>query len=134
MDSDRFDALSRKIAARTDRRKVLRSAAAGTLAVVGLGAVGRQVSADSGREGSNCFSNFDCETGLICEGVTTPLIGVLIGEGFGPPSAGSLFGPRPGTCRYRGGDNCAKSGQFCRNTSDCCNGLNLTCRNDKCQR
>jgi hypothetical protein len=134
MDSDRFDALSRRVATRTDRRKMLRSAAAGALAVVGLGAASRGAAAQSGREGSSCFANDDCETGLICEGVRTPFIATLIGQGYGPPSAAGLFPTRAGTCRYRSGDNCARSGQFCRNTSDCCNGLNLTCRNDKCQR
>jgi hypothetical protein len=134
MDSERFDALSRRVAARTDRRKMLRATAAGTLAMLGLGAVGRSASAADGREGSSCFANDDCETGLICEGVTTPFIATLIGEGFGPSSAAALFPTRAGTCRYRGGDNCAKSGQFCRNDGDCCNGLNLVCRNDKCQR
>lgn len=134
MDAERFDALSRRIGKRTDRRTMLRAAAAGTLALAGLGAAGRAAQASDGRDGSSCFANSDCETGLICEGVSTPLIATLIGEGFGPPSAAGFFPTRAGTCRYRGGDNCAKSGQFCRNTSDCCNGLNLTCRNDKCQR
>lgn len=130
MDAERFDRLTRQAA----RRPLLQAALGGAVALLGFGAARGGANAQSEREGSNCFTDADCGTGLLCEGVRPSLIGGLIGEGYGPPSAASLFGPLPGACRYRSGDNCARSGQFCRNDSDCCNGLNLICRNDKCQR
>ena len=134
MDNRRFDRLTRHVARQTDRRAIFKTAAGGALALLGLGAAGRGAEAQSGREGGNCFTDADCETGLICQGVRPSFIGSLIAAGYGPPTAGTLFGPNPGTCRYRSGDNCAHSGQFCRNDDDCCNGLNLECHNDKCQR
>lgn len=93
-----------------------------------------EIGAQRGQARSSCFANDDHETGPICERVTTLAVGTLIGEGFGPPSAATFFPTHAGVCRYRGGDNRARSGQFCRNDNDCCNGLNLVCRNDKCQR
>ena len=134
MDHRRFDRLTRQVGQQTDRRSMIRTAIGGTLAVLGLGLAGRGAGAQSGREGGNCFTDADCETGLVCEGVGTSFIGSLIAEGYGPPTAGTLFGPQPGACRFRSGDNCAHSGQFCRNDGDCCNGLNLVCRNDTCKR
>jgi hypothetical protein len=134
MDDSRFDRLTRHIGHQTDRRSIVKTALGGTLALLGLGLAGRGAGAQSGREGGSCFTDADCETGLICEGVGTSFIGGLIAAGYGPPGAGTLFGPVPGTCHYRSGDNCAHSGQFCRNTDDCCNGLNLECHNDTCQR
>ena len=134
MDDRRFDRLTRQVAKQTDRRAMFKTAAGGALALLGIGAAGRRVGAQSGFEGSRCLTDADCGTGLVCEGVAPSFIGLLIGEGYGPPSAGALFGPNPGTCRYRSGDNCAHSGQECRNDDDCCNGLNLVCHNDKCQR
>jgi hypothetical protein len=134
MDDSRFDRLTRQVAKQTDRRSMFKTAAGGALALLGLGAAGRGAGAQSGFEGGRCFTTADCGDGLVCEGVTPSFISVLIGEGYGPPSAAGLFGPNPGTCRFRSGDNCAHSGQECRNDDDCCNGLNLECRNDTCQR
>ncbi len=134
MDDCRFDRLTRQVARQTDRRAMFKTAAGGALALFGLGAAGRAAGAQSGFEGSRCFTDADCGTGLVCEGVSPSLIGQLIGEGYGPPAAEAFFGPNPGTCRYRSGDNCAHSGQACGNDDDCCNGLNLVCHNDKCQR
>jgi hypothetical protein len=134
MDNSRFDRLTRQVGRQTDRRSMFKTAAGGALALLGLGAAGRGAGAQSGFEGSRCFTTADCGEGLVCEGVTPSFISVLIGEGYGPPSAAGLFGPNPGTCRFRSGDNCAHSGQECRSTDDCCNGLNLVCHNDTCQR
>ena len=134
MDNSRFDRLTRQVARQTDRRAMFKTAAGGALALLGLGAAGRGAAAQGGFEGGRCFTDADCGTGLVCEDVTPSFIGQLIGEGYGPPTAGALFGPNPGTCRYRSGDNCAHSGQECRNDDDCCNGLNLVCHNDRCQR
>jgi hypothetical protein len=133
MDDARFDRLTRQVGQQTGRRTMVKTALGGALTLVGLGAAGRRASAQSEREGSNCFTDADCGTGLFCEDVSPSLIGGLISEGYGPPAAGALFGPSSGTCRYRS-DNCGHSGQFCRNDGDCCNGLSLICRNDKCQR
>ena len=135
MDPQRFDRFTRDIGARKDRRQVFKTVAAGALATFGLGAIAHQSRAASGRDGDSCSSSADCETGLICEGASSGLLGGIVADGnYGPPIASSLFGPSDGTCRYRGGDNCAKSDQFCNRNSDCCNGLNLVCHNKKCQR
>lgn len=134
MDNSRFDRLTRQVAQQTDRRAMFRTAAGGALALLGLGAARREAGAQSGFEGGRCFTDADCDTGLICQGVTPSFIGLLIGEGYGPPSAEAFFGPNPGACRYRSGDNCAHVGQACRNDGDCCNGLNLVCNNDTCRR
>ena len=134
MDDSRFDRLTRQVARQTDRRAMFKTAAGGALALLGLGAAGRSAGAQGGFEGGRCFIDADCGTGLICEGVRPSFVGGLIAEGYGPPTAGTLFSPLPGACRYRSGDNCAHSGQDCRGDDDCCNGLNVVCRNDKCQR
>jgi hypothetical protein len=134
MDNNRFDRLTRRVGRQTDRRAMFKTAAGGALALLGLGVAGRETGAQSGFEGGRCFTDADCDTGLVCQGVTESFIGQLIGEGYGPPSAEAFFGPNPGTCRYRSGDNCAHVGQACRNDGDCCNGLNLFCNNDTCHR
>ena len=41
MDANRFDRFSRAVGERTDRREMLKTAAAGSLALVGLSAVSR---------------------------------------------------------------------------------------------
>jgi hypothetical protein len=134
VDHNRLDRLTRQVARQTDRRAMFKTAAAGALALLGLGAAGRGAGAQSGLEGSRCFTTADCEDGLVCEGVSPSFIGQLIGEGYGPPSAGAFFGPNPGACRYRSGDGCAHVGQACGNENDCCKDLNLVCHNDHCQR
>lgn len=134
MDPQRFDRFTREIGSRTDRRRVFRTVAAGALATLGLGTVGRRSRAASGKDGDSCSTSADCETGLICEGSSSGLLGGLIADGpYGPPAAATLFGASDGTCRYRS-DNCAKSGQYCDRNSDCCNGLNLECHGHECKR
>lgn len=134
MDPQRFDRITREIGTRTDRRRVFKSVASGALAVSGMGVVARQSQAASGKDGDSCTTSSDCETGLICQGASSGLLGGIIADGtYGPPFASTLFGSSTGTCRYRS-DNCAKSGQYCDRNSDCCNGLNLECRGRECQR
>jgi hypothetical protein len=134
MDPQRFDQLARQVGRNADRRHVVKAAASGALALIGLGAVRTRTSAASGKDGDPCSTSADCETGLICEGASSGLLGGLIAEGpYGPPAASSIFGPSDGKCRYRS-DNCAKSGQYCNRNSDCCNGLNLICRGHECKR
>jgi hypothetical protein len=134
MDPQRFDRFTREIGNQTDRRRVFKSVAAGALAAFGVGVLARQTRAASGKDGDSCTTSSDCETGLVCEGASSGLLGGLIAEGnYGPPGTSTLFGPSDGTCRYRS-DNCAKSGQYCNGNGDCCNGLNLECHNHKCRR
>jgi hypothetical protein len=113
VDDNRFDALSRTIGEQADRRRMLKTAAAGTLAALGMGALGRvalgqDVSAESnGFKGDKCDRNSDCKTGLICN---------------------SNF-----KCEYK--KNCGgKKGDACKNNGDCCNGKNLKCKSRKCKR
>lgn len=114
MDANRFDRFSRAVGARTDRRDMLKTAAAGTLALAGLGAVGRaalgqDVTAESsGFKNDNCDVDDDCRTGLICN-------------------------QSRGKCEYK--RNCGgKKGDACKNTGDCCSNKNLKCQNRKCKR
>lgn len=134
MDPQRFDRITREIGNRTDRRRVFKSVATGALATLGIGLAARQTRAANGQDGDSCTTSSDCETGLICQGASSGLLGGIIADGsYGPPVASTIFGPSSGTCRYRDG-NCAKSGQYCDRNSDCCNGLNLECRGHECQR
>ena len=117
MDANRFDSLSRSIGEQRNRRDMLKTAAAGTLAVAGLGAFGRAalgqaVSAESqGFKGDSCDDNDDCRRGLVC---------VL-------RSSGNR------RCEYK--RNCGgKKNDACKNNGDCCKNKNLTCDNRKCKR
>lgn len=114
MDANRFDRLSRAVGARTDRREMLKTAAAGSLALVGLSAVsraafGQDVTAESsGFENDSCDVNNDCRTGLLCD-------------------------QNRGKCKYK--RNCGgKKGDACKNKNQCCSNKNLICQNRKCKR
>ncbi len=113
MDSKRFDALARHIGEQTNRRSMMKTAAGGTLALLGLGALGQaalgqNVSAESnGFDGDDCVENADCKRGLICNS--------------------------GGRCEYK--KNCGgKKNDARKNNNDCCNGKNLKCQNRKCKR
>ncbi len=113
MDANRFDTLTRTIGEQRNRRDMLKTAAAGTLAVAGFGALGRaalgqDVSIESqGFKGDDCDTDDDCRRGLIC-------------------NAG-------GRCEYK--KNCGgKKKDACKKDNDCCNGKNLICKNRKCKR
>jgi len=136
MDANRFDNLTRNVARRTDRRGIFRTVAGGALALVGVSALRRGASADTGFEGDVCSTGADCKTGLICEGSSSGLLGgALAGTPYGPPGVSiPLIEGKTGRCRYRQPDTCAKVEQACERNDDCCNGLNLTCRNKKCKR
>ena len=136
MDANRFDQLSRQVGRQSDRRRMLKSIAGSALALVGVGAVQRHAGAQSGWEGSNCFSDADCEGNLVCEGVGLSPLGELIASGYGPPFAADIFGQRPGSCRYPGENNCGRIGEPCQDDGDCCNGLNLFCNTNRevCER
>lgn len=136
MDTTRFDRLTRQVAGQSDRRSMVKAALAGTLAMVGAGALGRRASANDGFEGAVCSSSADCKTGLVCEGSSTGILGgALAGVPYGPPGVDlPLISGSTGHCRYRSGDSCAKVNQACNRTSDCCNGLGLSCHNKKCKR
>ena len=113
MDANRFDSLARSIGEQRNRRDMLKSVAAGTLAVAGLGAVartalGQDVSAESqGFKGDDCDTDDDCRRGLICNAARR--------------------------CEYE--RNCGgKKRDACKKDNDCCNGRNLVCQNRKCRR
>jgi hypothetical protein len=134
MDATRFDRLSRRVGAQTDRREMLKAALGGTLALLGAGTLARDAAAAAtGYNGDTCASAADCQIGLICQGSTSGLLGgALAGTPYGPGIELPLISGRTGVCRYR--DGCAKSEQACRNTGDCCSGLGLHCHNNKCKR
>jgi hypothetical protein len=108
----RFDRLSRTIGAQTDRRGMLKAAAGGTLALLGVGALGRPAAAaqdvtaeSNGFKGDKCDNNNDCKKGLRCG--------------------------NNGRCEYK--KNCGgKKGAACKNNGDCCG--NLRCKNKRCKR
>jgi len=113
MDSNRFDTLARRIGEQTNRRNMMKTAAGGTLALLGLGAVGQaalgqDVNAESsGFDGDDCSENADCKRGLICNS--------------------------DGSCEYK--RNCGgKKNDACKKNNDCCSGKNVTCSNRKCKR
>jgi hypothetical protein len=113
VDQYRFDTLARHIGQQADRRSMIKTAAAGTLAVLGMGAVGRaalgqDVDAESnGFKGDSCDDSNDCKKGLVCND--------------------------NGRCEYK--RNCGgKKGDACKNNGDCCKGKNLKCQNRKCKR
>lgn len=117
MDANRFDTLTRAIGAQSNRRDMLKTAAAGTLAVTGLGALGRvalgqDVSAEAqGFKGDECVNSDDCKKGLVCQ----------------TRSSGNK------RCEYK--KNCGgKKNDACKNNGDCCKNKNLTCDNRKCKR
>lgn len=135
MDAERFDRMTRTVARSANRRTLLRSGAAGAMAFLGMRTVREQAAANDGYDGSVCDTNADCRTGLICEGSSTGILGgSLAGTPYGPGVSIPLIDGKSGRCRYRGGDNCAKSGQTCERNSDCCSGLGLSCRGKKCTR
>ncbi len=116
MDDKRFDNLTRRIGAETSRRTMIKTAAGGTLAVLGLGsiarvALGQDVSAeDQGFEGDDCDTSNDCKKGLVCK----------------------LENTRK-RCEYK--KNCGgKKNDACKNNGDCCKNKNLKCQNRKCKR
>ena len=115
MDAHRFDRVARIVGEQTNRRKMFKAAAGGTLSVLGMGALGRvalgqDVSAEAGFKGQACVDSGDCRRGLVCD--TT------------------LTNPR---CKYK--RNCGgKKSDACQNDGDCCKGRNLTCNNRKCKR
>ena len=115
MDANRFDRLSRTVGEQTTRRTMFKAAAASTLAVVGMGALGRavagqDVSIEAGFEGDSCDVNKDCGRGLSCNT--------------------NLTNPRCEYPRSCGG----KKGDACKNDNECCSNRNLGCQNRKCKR
>jgi hypothetical protein len=135
MDATRFDRLTRRVGRQTDRRGMLKAVVGGGLGLLGASVLGRGASADTGFEGDTCTSGADCKQGLVCEGASPGLLGgSLAGIPYGPGVEIPLVSGSTGTCRYHQGDRCGKVDQSCERTSDCCNGLGLTCRNKKCKR
>jgi hypothetical protein len=136
MDAERFDRITRTVAASANRRTLLRSGMAGAMALLGMRAIREQaVAADDGYEGAICSTSDDCRTGLVCQGSSRGLLGgSLAGTPYGPGVSIPLIEGKEGRCRYHSGDNCGKEGQSCESNSDCCNNLGLTCRSKKCRR
>ena len=116
MDANRFDSLTRRIGEQTNRRDMLKTAAAGALAVTGFGAFGRaalgqDVSAeDQGFKGDDCDNNGDCKKGLVCKQKNNRK-----------------------RCEYKKGCG-GKKNAACKKNGDCCKNKNLKCQNRKCKR
>jgi len=112
--------MARNVGEQTNRRNMIKAAAGSTLAVLGMGAVGRAtlgqgVSAEArGYRRDDCSSNANiCRNGLECNADTL-------------------------TCEYThkcGGKLRGKKGDDCESASDCCKRKNLFCNdNNKCRR
>ena len=115
MEADGFDRLARVVGDQTDRRSMLKTAAASALALTGMGALGRvafgqDVAAENnnnGFKGDKCKNNSDCKKGLKCNSNDR--------------------------CEYK--NNCGgKKNDACKNNGDCCKNDNLKCKNKKCKR
>ena len=112
MDADRFDRLARNVGEQTDRRNMLKTAAASALALTGMGALGRvafgqEVSAEAnkGYKGDKCKNNSDCKKGLKCNSHDK--------------------------CEYK--NSCGgKKGDACKKNKDCCGGFK--CKGKKCKK
>lgn len=110
VDSNQFDNLSRHIGEQTDRRGMLKTAAGGAMALLGLGALGRavgaqDVSAEGGYKGQSCNKNSNCKKGLKCNS--------------------------KGRCEYK--KSCGgQKNDACKKTNDCCGGFR--CKNKKCKK
>jgi hypothetical protein len=124
VDGNRFDNLARVIGEQSSRRRMMKVAAGSTLAVLGIGAVGRaalgqRVDAEArGFRRDDCSNNANiCRQGLECD-------------------------PDTLTCEYIqtksrrcGGKFRGKKGDDCESNSDCCRRKNLFCNdNEKCRR
>ena len=124
VDGNRFDNLARNVGEQSSRRKMMKAAAGTTLAVFGMGTVGRValgqgVSAEArGFRRDDCSNNANiCRQGLGCD-------------------------PDTQTCEYLqtpsrrcGGKYRGKKGDDCESNSDCCRRKNLFCNdNEKCRR
>jgi hypothetical protein len=124
VDGIQFDNIARNIGDQSSRRKMIKAAAGSTLAVLGMGAVGRaalgkDVSAEArGFRRDDCSNNANiCRQGLECD-------------------------PDTLTCEYLqtnsrrcGGKYRGKKGDDCESNSDCCRRKNLFCNeNEKCRR
>jgi hypothetical protein len=110
VDTNRFDNISREVGEQTDRRGMLKTAAGGTLALLGLGAVsrvalGQEVEAEKGYKGQKCKRNKTCKKGLTCND--------------------------EGRCEYKA--SCGgKKNDACKKNRDCCGGFK--CVKKKCKR
>ena len=109
MDTNRFDNISRQIGEQTDRRGMLKTAAGGTLALLGMGALsrvalGQDVEAEKGYKGQKCNKDANCKKGLSCES---------------------------GRCQYAKGCG-GKKNDACKKNKDCCGGFQ--CKGKKCKR
>ena len=134
MDANRFDRLSQHVGKQASRRSMIKAAAGGAVALLGLGAVSRAAAAATGFNGDTCDASGDCRDGLVCQGASTGLLGgSLAGIPYGPPGISLPFlTGKSGTCRYR--DGCARNNQACRRNDDCCNGEDLFCDNNRCKK
>ena len=124
MDANRFDNLTRNVGEQKSRRTMIKAAAGSTLAVLGIGAVGRvalgqDVSAEArGFRRDDCSRNANiCRQGLQCDPNTLTCEYI------------------PTNSRRCGGKFRGKKGDDCENQSDCCRRKNLFCNeNEKCRR
>jgi hypothetical protein len=146
VDDKRFDYLTRQVGQQADRRTMVKTALAGTLALLGLGGLSQQSEARNNRNNNNnnnkknrranqtgyeddpCATSDDCLKGLRCMGAQQG-----IDPGFPTPIEIPPITGRPGRCRYR--QNCGgERGDACKRNGDCCKGDNLTCDNNRCKR
>jgi hypothetical protein len=144
MDSDRFDALTRRLAAGVSRRSML-TGLGGALGLLGLKAQSGEARRRCTGIGDVCTGTEQCCLGLVCapNGTCQDARGLI--QSLNIPSAGGLLGgglPGSGSCPA-GADSCSSSGSVscggvCQcfrtpeGTSACVNAQSLSCKSRGC--
>lgn len=145
MDSKRFDALTRRLAAGVSRRSVL-TGLGGALGLLGLKARGSEARGTCTGVGDACTWTGDCCLGLLCaaDGTCQDAAGLVQSIKRSIPSTGGLLGSGSGggscpagadSCSSSGSVSCGGSCQCFRTpegTSACVNAQSLSCSSRGC--
>jgi hypothetical protein len=126
MDDQRFDALTRALAAGRSRRGALKLLGASLAAAVGAGrSLARVEAAGDGAAGHACASGDDCYSGVCRPAPFNSCAGVLVGGSCRAWNDCAGAGLEGGDTSCQGGVCCGIGGYDCSDSSECC--ANYTC-------